>query len=87
VLYYTRISRHVSANSKSSSGVVAYRILKVSNNITKCIKNSNGSVETVLKFLAITVVNEVRTNISLANMKLKHEDEPDKSINVKLNYM
>jgi hypothetical protein len=31
VLYYTRISRHVSANSKPSSGVVAYRILKVSN--------------------------------------------------------
>jgi hypothetical protein len=33
VLYYTRISRHVSANSKPSSGVVAYRILKVSNHI------------------------------------------------------
>jgi hypothetical protein len=46
VLYYTRISRHVLANSKPSSGVVAYRILKVSNHI----KNSNGSVESVLKF-------------------------------------
>jgi hypothetical protein len=33
VLYYTLISRHVSANSKPSSGVVAYRILKVSNHI------------------------------------------------------
>jgi hypothetical protein len=36
--------------------------------------------------LAIAVVNEVKTNISLANMKIKHEDELDKSINVKLNY-
>jgi hypothetical protein len=26
VLYYTRISRHVSANSKPSSGVVAYYV-------------------------------------------------------------
>jgi hypothetical protein len=34
VLYYTRISRHVSANSKPSSRVIAYRILKVSNHIT-----------------------------------------------------
>jgi hypothetical protein len=34
--------------------------------------------------LAIAVVNEVKTNISLANMKLKHEDEQDKRINVKL---
>jgi hypothetical protein len=34
--------------------------------------------------MAIAVVNEVKTNISLANMKLKHEDEIDKSINVKL---
>jgi hypothetical protein len=33
--------------------------------------------------LAIAVVNAVKTNI--ANMKLKHEDELDKSINVKLN--
>jgi hypothetical protein len=33
VFYYTRISRHVSANSKPSSGAVAYRILKVSNHI------------------------------------------------------
>jgi hypothetical protein len=57
------------ANSKPSSGVVAYRILKVSNHI----KNSNGSVESVLTFLAIAVVNEVKTNISLANMKPKHE--------------
>jgi hypothetical protein len=46
VLYYTRISRHVSANSKPSSGVVALKILKVSNHI----KNSNGSVASVLKF-------------------------------------
>jgi hypothetical protein len=69
VLYYTRTSRHVSANSKPSSGVVAYRILKVSNHT----KNSNGSVESVITFLAIAVVNEVKTNISLANMKLKHE--------------
>jgi hypothetical protein len=69
VLYYTRISRHVSANSKPSSGVVAYRIIKVSNHIN----NSNGSVESVLKILAIAVVNEVKTNISLANMILKHE--------------
>jgi hypothetical protein len=30
-----RISRHVSANSKPSSGVVAYRILQVSNHIKK----------------------------------------------------
>jgi hypothetical protein len=30
--------------------------------------------------LAIAVVNEVKTNISLANLKLKHEDELDKSI-------
>jgi hypothetical protein len=36
--------------------------------------------------LAIAVVNEVKTNMSLANMKLKHEDELDKSINAKLNY-
>jgi hypothetical protein len=36
--------------------------------------------------LAIDVVNEVKTNISLANMKLKHEDELDKSITVNLNY-
>jgi hypothetical protein len=36
--------------------------------------------------LAIAVVNEVKTNISLANMKLKHDDKLDKSINVKLNY-
>jgi hypothetical protein len=36
--------------------------------------------------LAIAVVNEVRTNISLANIKINHEDELDKSINVKLNY-
>jgi hypothetical protein len=36
--------------------------------------------------LAIDIVNEVKTNISLANMKLKHEDELDKRINVKLNY-
>jgi hypothetical protein len=35
VLYYTRISRRVSANSKPSSGVVAYRILKASNDIKK----------------------------------------------------
>jgi hypothetical protein len=82
VLYYTRISRHVSANSKPSSSVVAYRILKVSN-YTK--KNANGSVQSVLKILlTIVVVNDVKTNISLANMKLKHEDELDKS--VKLNY-
>jgi hypothetical protein len=41
----------------------------------------------VLKFFgAIVVVNEVKTNISLANMKLKHEDELHKSINLKLNY-
>jgi hypothetical protein len=79
VLYYTRISRHVSANSKPSSGVVAYRILKVSNHV----KNSNGSVEFVLKlFLEIAVVNEVKMNISLTNTKIKHEDELDKSINV-----
>jgi hypothetical protein len=32
---------------------------------------------------AIAVVNEVKTNISLPNMKLKHEDELDKIINVK----
>jgi hypothetical protein len=38
VLYYTRISRYVSVNSKPSSGVVACRILKVSDHIT----NSNG---------------------------------------------
>jgi hypothetical protein len=70
MLYYTCISQHVSANSKLSSGVVAYRILRVSNHI----KNSNGSVESVLKFfLAIAVVKEVKTNISLAIMKLKHE--------------
>jgi hypothetical protein len=37
--------------------------------------------------LAIAVVSEVKANISLANMKLKHEDELDKSINVKLNYV
>jgi hypothetical protein len=36
--------------------------------------------------LAIAAVNEVKTNISLANMKLKHEDELDENINVKLNY-
>jgi hypothetical protein len=36
------------------------------------------------KILAIAAVNEVKTNISLANMKLKHEDELDKIINVKL---
>jgi hypothetical protein len=36
--------------------------------------------------LAIAVVREVETNISPANMKPKHEDELDKSINVKLNY-
>jgi hypothetical protein len=60
VLYYTRISRRVSANSKPSSGVVAYRILKVSNHIN----NSNGSVESVLKFFfTIAVVSEVKTNI------------------------
>jgi hypothetical protein len=69
VLYYTRISRHVLANSKPSSGVVVYRILKVSN-----YKNSKGSVKSVLKFfLAIAVVNEVKTNISLANIKLKYQ--------------
>jgi hypothetical protein len=45
VLYYTRISRHDWANSKPSSGVVAYRILKLSNH-----KNSNGSVESALIF-------------------------------------
>jgi hypothetical protein len=81
VLYYARILRHVSANSKPSSSVVAYRILKVSN----LIKNSNVSVESVLN-LAIAVVNEVKMNISLANMKVKHEDELDKSINAKFNY-
>jgi hypothetical protein len=65
VLYYTRISRHVSANSKPSSCVVAYIILKVSNHI----KNSNGSIESALNiFLAIAVVNEVKTNISLAGL-------------------
>jgi hypothetical protein len=31
--------------------------------------------------LAIAVVNEVKTNISLANVKLKHEDE----LNMKMN--
>jgi hypothetical protein len=81
VLYYTRILRDASANSKPSSGVVVYRILKVSNHI----KNSNGSVEFVLKF-GIAVLSEVKTNISLANVKLKQEDELNKSINVKLNY-
>jgi hypothetical protein len=50
VLYYTRISRHVSANSKPSSSVVAYRILKESNHIKIILKNSNRSVESVLKF-------------------------------------
>jgi hypothetical protein len=34
--------------------------------------------------MAIAVVNEVKTNISLVNMKLKHEDELDKIINAKL---
>jgi hypothetical protein len=29
--------------------------------------------------LAVTVVSEVKTNISPANMKLKHEEELDKS--------
>jgi hypothetical protein len=37
--------------------------------------------------LAIAVVNEVKTSISLTNMKLKHEDELHKSINVKLKYL
>jgi hypothetical protein len=46
------------ANSKPSSGVAAYRILKVSNRI----KNSHGSIESVLKFLVISVVNEVIVN-------------------------
>jgi hypothetical protein len=36
--------------------------------------------------MAIAVVSEVKTNISLANMKLKHEDGLDKRIIVKLNY-
>jgi hypothetical protein len=39
VLYYTSISRHVSADSKPSSGIVAYRILKVSNTIFFIICN------------------------------------------------
>jgi hypothetical protein len=30
--------------------------------------------------LAIAVVNEVKTNLSLTNTKLKHEDELDKII-------
>jgi hypothetical protein len=34
VLYYTRISRHVLANSKPSSGVVAYRKLKLTTTTT-----------------------------------------------------
>jgi hypothetical protein len=84
VLYYTRISRHVSANSKPSSSVVAYRILKVSNHIKKILTDPLNLCYNF--FLAVAVVNEVKTNISLANMKLKHEDELDKSINVKLKY-
>jgi hypothetical protein len=36
--------------------------------------------------LAIAIVNEVKTDMSLENMKLKHEDVLDKSVNVKLNY-
>jgi hypothetical protein len=54
MLYYIRISRHVSANSKPSSGVVAYRILKVSNHI----KYSNGSVESVLQFFLIFFIRQ-----------------------------
>jgi hypothetical protein len=81
VLYYTRTSRHVSANRPSSS-VVAYRILKVSKSHKKILTDPLN----LCYNLAIAVVNGVKTNISLANMKLKHENELDKIINVKLNY-
>jgi hypothetical protein len=68
------MSRHVSANSKPSSGVVAHRILKVSNHL----KNSNGSVESVLKlFLAIIFASDIFVLTTLTTAIAKNNFSTD----------